>query len=70
MEASLTHEAFSEHANTNFQVLVDENTALVELGPHRAVAKEDALGKKVKNMRHDQTAWQATAAVAARTPIM
>ncbi|HKG46063.1 MAG TPA: hypothetical protein VKB02_05020 [Pyrinomonadaceae bacterium] len=26
MEASLTHEAFSQHANTNFQVQVDDNT--------------------------------------------
>ena len=26
MEASLTHETFSQHANTKFQVQVDENT--------------------------------------------
>jgi hypothetical protein len=26
MEASLTHEAFSQHAGTKFQVQVDENT--------------------------------------------
>jgi len=26
MEASLTHAAFSQHANTNFQVQVDDNT--------------------------------------------
>lgn len=28
MEASLTHETFSQHANTEFQVLVDENTSV------------------------------------------
>ena len=32
MEASLTHETFSQNANTKFQVQVDENTAVeVEL---------------------------------------
>src|SRR6478672_6889368 len=32
MEASLTHEAFSQHANTRFQVQVDGNTPVeVEL---------------------------------------
>ena len=28
MEASLTHEEFSQHANTEFQVLVDDNTSV------------------------------------------
>ena len=28
MEASLTHETFSQNANTKFQVQVDENTAV------------------------------------------
>lgn len=28
MEDSLTHEAFSQHANTNFHVQVDENTGV------------------------------------------
>ena len=28
MEASLTHEAFTQHANTKFQVMLDENTAV------------------------------------------
>jgi hypothetical protein len=28
MEASLTHEAFSEHINSKFHVQVDENTAM------------------------------------------
>lgn len=28
MEASLTHEAFSQNANTKFRVLVDENTTV------------------------------------------
>lgn len=28
MEASLTHEAFSQHAGTKFQVQVDENTSV------------------------------------------
>ena len=28
MEASLTHETFAQHANTEFQVLIDENTSL------------------------------------------
>lgn len=28
MEASLTHEAFAQHVNTNFQVQIDENTSV------------------------------------------
>jgi hypothetical protein len=28
MAASLTHETFTEHANTKFQVLLDENTTV------------------------------------------
>jgi hypothetical protein len=44
MEAALTHEAFTQHANTQFQVLVAENTAVplelieisdVKLYPHQ-----------------------------------
>lgn len=28
MEASLTHETFTQHANTKFQVVLDENTTV------------------------------------------
>src|SRR6185437_581857 len=52
------------------EVALDIERARLHLGPHRAIAEKDALGEEVKDMRHDQTAWQATAAVAARTPIM
>jgi|SRR5215213_29143 len=70
MEASLTHQAFTQHANTQFQVQVDENTAVplelteiseVKLYPHQEQfailfrgPSDMFLGQGSRYFTHDQ----------------
>lgn len=70
MEASLTHEAFTQQVNTKFQVQIDQNTAaqleLIEISelklyPHQeqfAVVFRGplniSLGQGVRSFTHDQ----------------
>jgi hypothetical protein len=70
MEASLTHEAFAQHANTKFQVPIDENTAveleLVGISELKLHPRQEEfslefrgplnmfLGQGVRNFQHEQ----------------
>ena len=70
MEASLTHEAFTQHANTKFQVPIDENTAveleLVDVSELKLYPRQEEfslefrgplnmfLGQGVRNFQHEQ----------------
>ena len=70
MEASLTHEAFTQHAGTKFQVQVDENTSvdleLVEVSEIKLYPQQEEftielrgpadafLGQGVRSFSHDQ----------------
>jgi hypothetical protein len=70
MEASLTHEAFTQHANTKFQVPIDENTAveleLIEVSELKLHPRQEEfslefrgplnmfLGQGVRNFEHEQ----------------
>ena len=70
MEASLTHEEFSKHANTKFQVQVDENThvelELTAISELKLYPQQEEfalefrgpsdmfLGQGVRNFTHDQ----------------
>jgi hypothetical protein len=70
MEASLTHEEFSQHANTNFQVQVDENTnvplELTDVSEIKLYPQQEEftvvfrgpsdmfLGQGIRNFTHDQ----------------
>ena len=70
MEASLTHEAFTQNANTKFQVLVDENTTveleLVEVSDVKLHPRQEEfgvefrgpldmfLGQGVRDFAHEQ----------------
>jgi len=70
MEASLTHEAFTQQANTQFQVQADENTAVplelteisaVKLYPHQEQfgvvfrgPLDTFLGQGSRSFTHDQ----------------
>jgi hypothetical protein len=70
MEASLTHEEFSKHLNSKFQVQLDENTSveveLVEISELKLYPRQEEftiefrgplnafLGQGAGNFRHDQ----------------
>lgn len=70
MEPSLTHETFSQHANTEFQVLLDENTSVplelttvseLKLYPQQEEFTLEFRGplgmfldQGVRNFKHDQ----------------
>lgn len=70
MEASLTHEAFSQHVNTKFQVQVEENTdvelELTEISELKVYPQQEEftilfrgpsdafLGQGVRSFTHDQ----------------
>ncbi|HEY0722452.1 MAG TPA: hypothetical protein VGD41_00355 [Pyrinomonadaceae bacterium] len=70
MEAALTHDEFSKHANTNFQVQVDENTNvelnLVSITELKLYPQQEEftlefrgplntfLGQGIRNFTHDQ----------------
>ena len=70
MEASLTHEAFTQHANTKFQVMLDENTAveleLVSISELKLHPRQEEfslefrgplnmfLGQGLRNFEHEQ----------------
>lgn len=70
MEASLTHEEFTKHANTKFQVQVDENThvelELVRISEVKLYPQQEEfavefrgpldtfLGQGARNFAHDQ----------------
>jgi hypothetical protein len=70
MEASLTHEAFTQQANTKFQVLLDENTTveleLVEVSELKLYPRQEEfalefrgpldmfLGQGVRDFSHEQ----------------
>jgi len=70
MEPSLTYEEFSRHANTEFNVAVDENTSvpleLTEVSEVKLYPQQEEftlefrgplnmfLGQGVRNFRHDQ----------------
>ena len=70
MGASLTHEEFSKHANTKFQVQADENTQVdlelisiseIKLYPHQLEftlefrgPSDMFLGQGVRDFKHDQ----------------
>jgi hypothetical protein len=70
MEPSLTHEAFTQHANTTFQVQIDENTAVplelanvseLKVHPHQEEytltfrgPSDMFLGQGIRNFTHDQ----------------
>ena len=70
MTASLTHEEFSQHANTSFQVQVDENTNIpleltdvseIKLYPQQEEftlvfrgPSDMFLGQGIRNFVHDQ----------------
>lgn len=69
MEASLTHEEFAQHVNTNFQVQIDENTGVqlelvqiseLKLYPHQEEfsllfrgPSDMFLGQGVRNVSHE-----------------
>ena len=70
METSLTHEAFTQHANTKFQVPLDENTAveleLVDVSELKLYPRQEEfslefrgplnmfLGQGLRNFEHEQ----------------
>ena len=70
MEASLTHETFTQYANTKFQVPLDENTAveleLVEVSELKLHPRQEEfslefrgplnmfLGQGLRNFEHEQ----------------
>ena len=70
MEPSLTHEVFTQHANTKFQVPIDENTAveleLVGISELKLHPRQEEfslefrgplnmfLGQGVRNFEHEQ----------------
>jgi hypothetical protein len=70
MEAALTHDEFSKHANTTFQVQVDENTNvelnLVSITELKLYPRQEEftlefrgplntfLGQGIRNFTHDQ----------------
>jgi hypothetical protein len=70
MEASLTHEAFAQHVNTNFQVQMDENThvelELTAVSELKVYPQQEEfalefrgplnmfLGQGVRNFTHEQ----------------
>jgi len=70
MEASLTHEAFTQNANTKFRVLLDENTTveleLVEVSELKLYPRQEEfsvefrgpsdmfLGQGVRDFSHEQ----------------
>ncbi len=70
MEASLTHEAFTQHANTKFHVPLDENTAveleLIDVSELKLHPRQEEfslefrgplnifLGQGLRNFEHEQ----------------
>ena len=70
MDVSLTHEEFSKHANTKFQVQVDESTQveleLIEISELKLYPQQEEftlefrgpldmlLGQGVRDFKHDQ----------------
>jgi len=70
MEAALTHDEFSKHANTKFQVQVDENTNveldLITISELKLYPQQEEftleflgplnifLGQGIRNFTHDQ----------------
>ena len=70
MEASLTHEEFSKHANTKFQAQVDENTQaeldLIAISELKLYPRQEEftlefrgpldmfLGQGIRNFSHEQ----------------